>query len=173
MKNAYNHQLRNKYALSSHIACKYPQLNDDDDDDKNVINENIMADDKFYKPANYTDKLFNPKSKDTLKLRSEFIALFCILDRMRDFIMRDFIDYWYKANVSTDDRKFINHIKFAIDGLFQILIKRISSTNWTYFIRDRIFHPLRECLILYKNIVNDLEKNNPKWSQLNENERYL
>ena len=128
---------------------------------------------KFYRPSSYTDPLFNPKSRETEKLRIEFIKLFSVINKMRDYIIRDFIDSWYKDGVSPDDQKFINHIKFALDGVFQILIKRISSTNWSLFIRDRIFHPLRECLTLYRNIINDLSKNNPKWHDMAETERYI
>eukprot|EP01084_Bolivina_argentea_P136670 240694_1 len=170
LKNAYSHEIRSKYALISHIASKYPQLNDDitDEDDEK---DNEIYNHKFIKPLNYTDPLFNRKSLETEKLRSEFNKLFTVLDAIRDFIIRDFIEDWYKTGISNDDTKFINHIKFAIDGIFQILVHRISSTNWTYFIRDRIFHPLRECLTLYRNIVINLSRNNPKWDELTETER--
>eukprot|EP01084_Bolivina_argentea_P029441 54673_1 len=116
------------------------------------------------------DALFNPKSLETVQLRAEFSESFAILDTVRDLIIRDFINDWYKKGISSDD-KFINHIKFAIDGIFQILVKRISSTNWAYFIRNKVFPPLYECLTLYTDIVNDFRKNNPKWDQLTESER--
>ena len=177
LKHVYQHYIHNKYASSIiHIADKYPPLSDDvlstEQNDIKKEDESNLYQHKFYKPSSYTDPLFNPKSSETKKLRSEFNQLFLVLNTMRDYIIRDFIDSWYRNGVSSDDTKFINHIKFALDGVFQILVKRISSTNWTYFIRDRIFHPLRECLILYKNIIHDLSKNNPKWNDMTEIERY-
>lgn len=95
-----------------------------------------------------------------------------MLNGIRDFILRDFINDWYQTSVSADDTKFANHIKLTLDGVFQILVKRISCVPWLSFCRDHVMHPLRECLILYKNIIRDLSKQNPKWNELSEAERY-
>ena len=141
LQQRFEHMIRDKYASRSMVAEKFPSVNDDSLDIESP--SSTRTGHKFYKPAAFTDPLFNPKSAEVALLRSEFSQMFAVLNTLRDFILRDFINEWYQSGVSPDDTKFANHIKLALDGVFQILVKRISCVRWLTFIRDHVMHPLR------------------------------
>lgn len=51
------------------------------------------------------------------------------LSRLREFVIRDFIDSWYRAAVSTND-DFPNQVRMAIDYAFAALAERLLKVDW-------------------------------------------
>ena len=124
-------------------------------------------------PAMYTDGLFWPHTKEHKELRKSYKRVFKALNIIRDFVMRDFVEYWFRPGVSGTDKKFMGHVKVLIDGMFNILVQRIMVTaNWTNFVIDRVITPLQHLLSLYSSILDDMEHNDANFRRLKQSEQF-
>ncbi len=119
----------------------------------------------------YSHPLFYGKSRESTSLRMQYSKVFSKCDVMRDNIVRDFLDYWYRPYVSGDDNKFLGHIRLVLDAAFNILIKRVTALNWTTFLSDRILIPLRDLLYVYKGCLEEQLVNDPLFHHLSEKEQ--
>ncbi|ETO13738.1 hypothetical protein RFI_23632, partial [Reticulomyxa filosa] len=93
------------------------------------------------------DKYLKPSSTESKMLRKQNPKSFKILQVMRDWIVRDFLEYWYKPFVTSVEEEFLARVKLALDGVFHILIKRVCHVNWNHYLMHRLLLPFEDFLL--------------------------
>ena len=93
--------------------------------------------------------------------------LYAALARLRDLIVRDFVEWWYLRSISKSS-SFVVEVKKAIDYVLVNLCMRISLIDWRSFL-------MQESVVLFTNLLRyirlteeSLEKDVHNWAKFNE-----
>lgn len=72
-------------------------------------------------------------------------VVYSSISRLRNLIVRDFVNYWYLSSVS-EDKSFPNEISNVLDYAFESLAFRILQVDWLNFL-------MAEALVFFTNLL--------------------
>jgi len=94
------------------------------------------------------------------------------LKRMRNYIIRDFVDSWYKASIS-DSESFPREVRKAIDYAFWSLSERALSVDWTEFVMEQVLVFITDMLRNMRIMEELLLENDSGFSSLSEEQKMV
>ncbi|ETO19789.1 hypothetical protein RFI_17442 [Reticulomyxa filosa] len=112
------------------------------------------------------EKYLKPTSNECKALRKHNPKSFKSLQVLRNWIMRDFIEYWYKPFVTSVEEEFVYRIKLALDGAFHILVHRVGHVNWSLYCLSHVMLPFQHFFAKYVRTLDQLMQTNPNFSKL-------
>ena len=121
----------------------------------------------YQRPRSRRDALHSngePHPMDSPEVRR---ALWSIVE----YILRDFVDYWFVA--VSDNRDFQNDIRHIFDVAFNCLASRAVQVNWTDFIVNHVVESLAHMLRVCRTTEQRLMETDPSFQDLSSDEQVL
>lgn len=89
------------------------------------------------------------------------------LARVRELVMRDFVEYWFPWSVSAD-LQFPNDSRAVMDAAFDRLAAAVQRVDWVSFVAQRLVTNLTDLLRIQRLCEQQLERKDPAFAALDD-----
>ena len=99
------------------------------------------------------------ESEEIPPLNKHSPKVYHALNRVSEFVVRDFIIYWFQR--VSDKNDFPNEVRKSFDHVFSLLAHRASSVDWPMFVSQHIVTTVKDMLRIFRFAELELENRVP------------